>query len=56
MSDLASWVQSWTDRPLIDKTGNQGTLYHMETETVATDGARVIGPRTRNQAGWSRFA
>lgn len=31
MSDLASWVQSWTDRPLIDKTGIKG-LYHIETE------------------------
>jgi uncharacterized protein (TIGR03435 family) len=31
MSDLANWVQSWTDRPLIDKTGIQG-LYHIETE------------------------
>jgi len=31
MSDLATWVQSWTDRPLIDKTGIKG-LYHIETE------------------------
>ena len=31
MSDLASWVQSWTDRPLIDKTGIKG-IYHIETE------------------------
>jgi len=31
MSDLVNWVQSWTDRPLIDQTGIEG-LYHIETE------------------------
>ena len=31
MSDLTNFVQSWTDRPLIDKTGIEG-LYHIETE------------------------
>jgi uncharacterized protein (TIGR03435 family) len=31
MSDLANFVQSWTDRPLIDRTGIEG-LYHIETE------------------------
>jgi uncharacterized protein (TIGR03435 family) len=31
MSDLANWVQSWTDRPLFDKTGIKG-LYRIETE------------------------
>jgi len=30
MSDLASFVENWTDRPLVDKTGIKG-LYHMET-------------------------
>ena len=31
MSDLVTFVQSWTDRPLVDKTGLKG-LYHIETE------------------------
>jgi len=31
MSDLVNFVQNWTDRPLIDKTGIQG-LYRIETE------------------------
>ena len=31
MSDLANFVQGWTDRPLFDETGLQG-LYHIETE------------------------
>jgi uncharacterized protein (TIGR03435 family) len=31
MSDLVSYVQNWTDRPLFDKTGIKG-LYHIETE------------------------
>jgi len=30
MSDLASFVENWTDRPLLDKTGIQG-LYRFET-------------------------
>ena len=30
MSDLAAFVESWTDRPLLDKTGIQG-LYRFET-------------------------
>jgi uncharacterized protein (TIGR03435 family) len=30
MSDLASFVENWTDRPLLDKTGIQG-LYRIET-------------------------
>jgi bla regulator protein BlaR1 len=30
MSDLASEVENWTDRPLLDKTGIKG-LYHIET-------------------------
>jgi uncharacterized protein (TIGR03435 family) len=31
MSDLVTFVQAWTDRPLVDKTGLKG-LYHIETE------------------------
>jgi len=31
MSDLVTFVQNWTDRPLFDKTGIKG-LYHIETE------------------------
>jgi bla regulator protein BlaR1 len=31
MSDLASAVENWTDRPLLDKTGIQG-LYRIETK------------------------
>lgn len=31
MSDLANFVQGWTDRPLFDETGLQG-LYRIETE------------------------
>jgi uncharacterized protein (TIGR03435 family) len=31
MSDLAAFVESWTDRPLLDKTGIQG-LYRFETK------------------------
>jgi bla regulator protein blaR1 len=31
MSDLATFVGNWTDRPLLDKTGIQG-LYRFETE------------------------
>ena len=31
MSDLASFVENWTDRPLLDKTGIQG-LYRFETK------------------------
>lgn len=31
MSDLAVFVESWTDRPLLDKTGIQG-LYRFETK------------------------
>jgi uncharacterized protein (TIGR03435 family) len=31
MSDLAAFVQSWTDRPILDKTGIQG-LYRFETQ------------------------
>lgn len=31
MSDLVSFVQTWTDRPLFDKTGIKG-LYKIETE------------------------
>jgi len=30
MSDLASFVENWTDRPLLDKTGIKG-LFHIET-------------------------
>ncbi len=30
MSDLVSYVENWTDRPLLDKTGLKG-LYHIET-------------------------
>ena len=30
MSDLAAFVENWTDRPLLDKTGIQG-LYRFET-------------------------
>ena len=30
MSDLANFVENWTDRPLLDKTGIQG-LYSFET-------------------------
>ena len=30
MADLASWVEAWTDRPLLDKTGIKG-LYKIET-------------------------
>ena len=29
MSDLAAFVESWTDRPLLDKTGIQG-LYRFD--------------------------
>ena len=32
MSDLVTFVQAWTDRPLVDKTGLKG-LYHFETES-----------------------
>jgi uncharacterized protein (TIGR03435 family) len=31
MSDLAGFVENWTDRPLLDKTGIQG-LYRFETK------------------------
>jgi uncharacterized protein (TIGR03435 family) len=31
MSDLASFVENWTDRPLLDKTGIKG-LYRVETK------------------------
>jgi len=31
MSDLATFVESWTDRPILDKTGIQG-LYRFETK------------------------
>jgi uncharacterized protein (TIGR03435 family) len=31
MSDLVSYVQNWTDRPLFDQTGIKG-LYRIETE------------------------
>jgi len=31
LSDLAAFVESWTDRPLLDKTGIQG-LYRFETK------------------------
>jgi len=31
MSDLAAFVENWTDRPLLDKTGIQG-LYRFETK------------------------
>ena len=30
MADLVSWVEAWTDRPLLDKTGIKG-LYKIET-------------------------
>ncbi len=30
MSDLVGYVENWTDRPLLDKTGIKG-LYHIET-------------------------
>jgi len=30
MADLVSYVENWTDRPLLDKTGIKG-LYHIET-------------------------
>jgi len=53
MSDLANWVQSWTDPP-IRQDRNQRSLPH-RNRTVATDGTPVGAPRTWNQAGWSRF-
>ncbi len=31
MSDLAAYVENWTDRPLLDKTGIKG-LYRIETK------------------------
>jgi uncharacterized protein (TIGR03435 family) len=31
ISDLAAYVENWTDRPLLDKTGNKG-LYRFETK------------------------
>jgi uncharacterized protein (TIGR03435 family) len=31
MSDLASYMENWTDRPLLDKTGITG-LFHIETK------------------------
>ena len=31
MSDLAAYVENWTDRPLLDKTGIKG-LYRFETK------------------------
>ena len=31
MSDLAAYVENWTDRPLLDKTGITG-LYRFETK------------------------
>ena len=31
MSDLAAFVENWTDRPLLDKTGIKG-LYRFETK------------------------
>jgi uncharacterized protein (TIGR03435 family) len=30
LADVATYVENWTDRPLIDKTGIKG-LYHIET-------------------------
>ena len=36
MSDLASFVENWTDRPLLDKTGIQG-LYRFETKPWLRD-------------------
>jgi uncharacterized protein (TIGR03435 family) len=52
MADLASYVENWTDRPLLDKTGIRG-LYKIETqpflpmEVAATPPA----PGTKGEAG-----
>jgi uncharacterized protein (TIGR03435 family) len=40
MSDLAAYVENWTDRPLLDKTGIQG-LYRFETKGWRPMGANV---------------
>jgi uncharacterized protein (TIGR03435 family) len=48
MSDLAGWVENWTDRPLLDKTGIKG-LYRIETKGwLPLDAApsTVAGPDT----------
>jgi uncharacterized protein (TIGR03435 family) len=40
MSDLVAFVENWTDRPLLDKTGIQG-LYRFETKGWLPMGASV---------------
>jgi bla regulator protein BlaR1 len=40
ISDLAAFVENWTDRPLLDKTGIQG-LYRFETKGWLPMGASV---------------
>jgi len=49
MSDLASWVENWTDRPLLDKTGVTG-LYRIETKGwLSIDATPTAGPDTADR-------
>jgi len=49
MSDLASWVENWTDRPLLDKTGVTG-LYRIETKGwLSMDATPTAGPDTADR-------
>ena len=56
MTDLAAFVESWTDRPLLDKTGIQG-LYRFETKPwLAMDATPdPSGPRADVQTVFQMF-
>ena len=56
MADLAAFVESWTDRPLLDKTGIQG-LYRVETKPWLPMDATppASGPRADLQTVFQMF-
>jgi uncharacterized protein (TIGR03435 family) len=48
MSDLASFLQNWTDHPVIDNTGLKG-LFDIDTEGWVSMRPRLIPPGERNE-------
>ena len=52
MADLVSYVENWTDRPLLDKTGIRG-LYKIETQPFLPMevAAAPPAPGTKGEAG-----
>jgi uncharacterized protein (TIGR03435 family) len=44
LADVAAYVENWTDRPIVDKTGLEG-LYHIETSPWAPMDLRSSLPR-----------